>query len=291
MPVGYRAVAEAYRRAATSIEVADLTDHYGDGLEGFHSRFVPRVKRLIERLTDGAWDLTEHVAFAAGSDVDFMTHLVDAIASKERVALYPDDWWGFRVGSVHGENIAWDACGDAALACLCIPSVRNGHVTDGMRAFLNGAPANLWNLNLFPTLRPEERHGVAASLAPLLDRAVLSISFSRGFGMTASQLGLALVPKGHPYVARFETQWRWLTYFHNALAARAFLEVDLDALARVDAERRAWVARELERRGLPAIDTGTYYVRAFRAEGELAPHLAPLSRGNVVRLCFKPPQV
>jgi hypothetical protein len=52
----------------------------------------------------------------------------------------------------------------------------------------------------------------------------------------------------------------------------------------------AWVAEWLTARGLPALTSGSYYVRAFRPEGTLAPHLAPLMRDEVVRLCFKPPQ-
>jgi hypothetical protein len=42
-------------------------------------------------------------------------------------------------------------------------------------------------------------------------------------------------------------------------------------------------------RDLPALATGSYYVRSFRAEGAVAGHLAPLARDGVVRLCFKPP--
>ena len=118
---------------------------------------------------------------------------------------------------------------------------------------------------------------------------VLSISFSRGFGLTASQLGVVLVPAGHPLPRRFATQWNWFTYFHNALAARAFLALDLAELAAIDDARRAWVSRWLIERDLPALDTGSYYVRSFRAEGAVAGHLLPLARDGVVRLCFKPP--
>jgi hypothetical protein len=57
----------------------------------------------------------------------------------------------------------------------------------------------------------------------------------------------------------------------------------------VDDARRAWVRRWLAERGLPALDTGSYYVRAFRAEGAVADHLAPLCRDGIVRLCCKPP--
>jgi hypothetical protein len=39
-----------------------------------------------------------------------------------------------------------------------------------------------------------------------MPRALRSISFSRGFGLTASQLGVLLVPEGHPRVQRFENR-------------------------------------------------------------------------------------
>jgi hypothetical protein len=170
-----------------------------------------------------------------------------------------------------------------------VPSVRNGHVTEDMVGFLHGGDAALLNLNLFPTLPAAERRDVAARLAPLVPRSLLSISFSRGFGLTASQLGVLLAPEDHPLVRRFETQWNWFTYFYNAIAARAFLALDLAEVAAVDDARRAWVARWLAERELPAPDTGSYYVRSFRIDGEVAAHLAPLVRDDIVRLCFKPP--
>jgi hypothetical protein len=123
----------------------------------------------------------------------------------------------------------------------------------------------------------------------VLGKAVLSISFSRGFGLTASQLGVALVPRGHPYRKRFAASWEWFTYFFNGIAAKAFTALDLDAVAAVDAERRAWVGGWLQEHGLPSVDTGSYYVKAFRPEGELPDSLTPLARDGVVRLCFKPP--
>lgn len=226
------------------------------------------------------------------SDVDLITHLVEAVAARGTVALSPGDWWGFRVGATHDDRIRFTA--DAAevaasdLACLCVPSVRNGHLTEEMTAFLAAAPVQLLNLNLFPTLAPEERHAVATALAPVLPTALVSISFSRGFGLTASQLGVLLVPPGHPWADRYERQWEWSTFFHNALAARAFLHVDLDALAAVDASRRAWAAAWLADRGLPGVATGSYYVRALRPDGPVAEHLAPLVRDGRLRLCLKP---
>jgi hypothetical protein len=279
----------AYQAAAASLTADDLSQHYTRGLDWFHGVFAPHLRSVVEGLAGGAWDLSRHRAFAAGSDVDMMAHVVDAVAAGGRVALYPGDWFGFRVGSARPEAIVWDAAGAAALTCLCVPSVRNGHLTEDMAGFLAGGDAALLNLNLFPTLPAAERAAVAARLAPILPRALLSISFSRGFGLTASQLGVLLVPDDHPLLARFENQWQWFTYFHNALAARAFLALDLAAVAAVDDARRAWVARWLGERDLPALTTGSYYVRSFRAEGPLAPHLAPLARDGVVRLCFKPP--
>lgn len=243
---------------------------------------------MVEDLTGGAWDLSRHRAFAAGSDVDMMAHVVEAVATTGRVTVFPGDWFGFRVGSARPDAIAWSAAG-GGLGCLCVPSVRNGHITEDMAAFLEAGEAALLNLNLFPTLPVAERHAVAERLAPTLPRALLSISFSRGFGLTASQLGVLLAPADHPLVQRFETQWNWFTYFHNALAARAFLALDLGELAAIDDARRGWVRSWLTDRGLPALDTGSYYVRAFRAEGRVADHLAPLCRDGVIRMCFKPP--
>ena len=290
LPVGYEAGVEAYRTAAAALEVRDLTEHYTRGLGWFRGEFVPRLKGVLRELSGGAWDLSDFDAFAAGSDVDFMTHLVEAEAARREVCVYPGDWYGFRVGCSHPERILWEPDSAGRLACLCVPSVRNGHLTAEMVAFLEGAEACLLNLNLFPTLGAEERRGVAEALAGVLGKSMLSISFSRGFGLTASQLGVALVPRDHPFRRRYETAWEWLTYFHNALAARAFLVLDRKRLELVDGERRAWVATWLRERGLPALRTGSYYVRSFRAVGEIPERLAPLVRHGVVRLCFKPSQ-
>jgi len=83
----------------------------------------------------------------------------------------------------------------------------------------------------------------------------------------------------------------WFTYFFNALAARAFLRVNLADLQIVDDARRTWVANWLETHGLPSIPTGSYYVKAFACSGHLPAHIQPLTREGLVRLCFKPPQV
>jgi hypothetical protein len=290
LPVGYAAGVEAYRRAAAGLGTAELTGHYTCGLAFFHEEFVPYLKATLVGLSGGVWSLDDFDAFAAGSDVDFMTHLVEAVAAREPVYLYPGDWFGFRAGATQTDNLRWDGDSRGRLACLCVPSVRNGHLTDDMLGFLGDASACLLNLNLFPTLPAEERREAALGLAGVLDKAVLSISFSRGFGLTASQLGVALVHRDHPLRRRFATQWDWFTYFYNALAARAFMALDIPQVQEVDRQRRQWVREWLHRRELPVVETGSYYVKSFRVEGAVPERLRPLVRDDVVRLCFKPPQ-
>ncbi len=290
MPVGYAAGADAYRAAVAGLSAEDLSAHYTRGLEFFHETFVPELKQRLTALSGGAWNLADVVGYAAGSDVDFMTHVIEAVAARERVVLYPGDWFGFKVGSSHPENLVWDESGRSALACLCIPSVRNGHLTQEMVEFLEAAEACLLNLNLFPTLDAAERSGAAQALNGVLEKSLLSISFSRGFGLTASQLGVVLVHRDHPFRKRFATQWDWFTYFYNALAARAFLTLDTRQLEAVDQARREWVVAWLEQRGLPALRTGSYYVRSFRVVGAVPEDLKAVSRDGLVRLCFKPPQ-
>lgn len=288
--MGYAAGVEAYRQAVDQLTVRQLTDHYTDGLRFFAEEFVPCLKARLMALSGGVWQLDDFEAYAAGSDVDFMTHLVEAIAAREDVCLYPGDWHGFRVGSTQGARIRWTEESRGGLACLCIPSVRNGHLTEEMAGFLEDAAVCLLNLNLFPTLRAAERREVAARLAGVLPKSVLSISFSRGFGLTASQLGVFLVHRDHPYRRRFAAQWNWFTYFHNALAARAFLALSEECRAVVDEQRRQWVADWLGQHELPVVESGSYYVKSFRIDGSVLPALEPLRRGAVVRLCFKPPQ-
>jgi hypothetical protein len=291
LPVGYAAGVRAYQSAAGKLTAQQLTTHYSSGLRFFHDEFVPQLKKRLEMLTANVWSLDDYVAFAAGSDVDLMTHLVEAVAAQERVTLFPGDWYGFRVGCTQTDRIVWDASGEGALACLCVPSVRNGHVTEPMLDFLNSSDACLLNLNLFPTLSPLDREVVARGLLPVLPKSILSISFSRGFGLTASQLGVALVPRSHPFCQRFQQQWDWFTYFYNAIAADAFLEFDLDAAQEVDRLRAQWVQSWLDDRELPAVTTGSYYVKSFRVEGKLPEYFEPLRRDGIIRLCFKPPQI
>lgn len=247
---------------------------------------------MLSEMTGGVWDLDAWVAVAAGSDVDWMTHLVEAVAAAEGVSVYPGDWWGFSVGCTQDRGIAFSDDATGRLACVCLPSVRNGHLTEEMATFLESGEACLLNINLFPTLSERERIATAQRLLPVLPKSVLSISFSRGFGLTASQLGVALVHRDHPYVTRFARQWGWFSYFHNAIAARALMALDISAMRVVDDQRREAVRAWLEERGLPVVDSGTYYVKAFRPEGPIPEALRPLVRqgewGSVVRLCFKP---
>jgi hypothetical protein len=279
----------AYREAAAGLTARDLTEHYTAGLGWFRGEFVPYLKGVLRALSGGVWDLTDFEAFAAGSDVDFMTHLVEAVAAREEVCLYPGDWYGFQVGCTHPERVVWDRRSAGRLACLCVPSVRNGHLTEEMAGFLEESAACLLNLNLFPTLPAAERPAVAARLGGVLGKAVLSISFSRGFGLTASQLGVALVAPDHPYGRRYAAAWEWLTYFHNALAARAFQSLDLARIEQADRDRRAWVSAWVRERGLPLVETGSYYVKSFRPAEGIPERLRPLARDGLVRLCFKPP--
>jgi hypothetical protein len=218
-----------------------------------------------------------------------MTHLVSAVADNAPVTLYPGDWFGFRVGVADPRNIVSNADGGGALACLCIPSVRNGHVTPEMIRSLHRSDACLLNINLLPTLPASERHQVAHDLRSVLEKSVLSVSFSRGFGLTGSQLGMALVHRDHPLRRSYEIQRNWLTYFFNGIAARAFMELDIEAVARTDKARRVWVADWLIASGLPAVETGSYYVKSFRVTAPTPAAIGVLERGGLVRLCFKPP--
>jgi hypothetical protein len=288
LPVGYEAGVQAYQRVAQALTARDLSEHYTRGLDWFYESFVPTLMQRLQELSGGVWNLRGWHAYAAGSDVDLITHVVDGVASRGPVVLYPGDWHGFRVGAIHRHAIRWDNERGGALACLCVPSVRNGHLDEEMISFLLRSDAALLNLNLWPTLTASERARTAAGLLPVLPRSLLSISFSRGFGLTASQLGVLLVPPDHPLGAKFDEHWRWLTYFYNALAARAFLEVDPGRLQQVDDARRTWVNTWLAKRELPVVPSGSYYVKSFRVQGAIPEVLRPLVRDDIVRLCLKP---
>jgi hypothetical protein len=291
LPVGYEATAAAYRKAAGEINVADLSGHYSDGLTFFHERLVPHVKAVLHRLSGGEWDLRDYCAYGTGSDVDFMGHLLEATFPLREVAVYPGDWFGFKAGASQPDKVRFTASSRGALACMCIPSVRNGHFTEPMLEFLDAAEHCLLNLNLYPTLEPAERRLVAERLAPVLPKSLISISFSRGFALTASQLGVVLVHREHPMRRQFETQWNWYTYFFNYIAARAFLLLDLAEIERVDQQRREWVATWLRDRGMPVVDSGSYYVKSFQVTGDIRSEWSPLVRDGLLRLCFKPPMV
>lgn len=288
LPVGYDATAAAYRAAAADLTASDLTHHYTDGLRFFHDEFVPHVKGRLRELSGGAWDFSEFAAYAAGSDVDLMSHILEAGAPEKPIAIYPGDWFGFRAGLSDPERARFTPDSRGHLACLCVPSVRNGHLTAPMLEFLAEADTCLLNINLYPTLAADERRDCALALAPLLRKSILSISFSRGFALTASQLGVILVHRDHPLRARLEPQWNWFTYFFNAIAARAFLRLDVSALQAVDNRRRQWVSDWLAARGLPVVSSGSYYVKSFQIEGQVPESLAPLARDGLLRLCFKP---
>jgi hypothetical protein len=288
LPVGYESGVKAYRQAVAELTPRDLADHYTQGLAFFHEQFTPHLKRTLQALSGGVWCLDDFVAYAAGTDVDFMSHIIEAVAVNQRVALYPGDWYGFLVGSTQTANIHWNAEGGGELTCLCIPSVRNGHLTGDMLDFLASTPHSLLNLNLFPTLTPGERQAMSRQLLGRLERSLLSISFSRGFGLTASQLGVILVHRDHSYRRLYDRQWTWFTNFFNALAARAFMLMDHDELESVDDRRRTFVSSWLESHGLPVVSSGSYYVKSFQPIGTLPSYLAPLHRDGPLRLCFKP---
>ncbi len=288
LPVGYQATAAAYQSAIERIQAKTLSTHYTEGIEFFQNEFVPFLKKSLVQLS--GWDLHDYVAYAAGSDVDFMTHIIEAVAAENRVCLFPGDWYGFLVGASRQENIQWDINSQGAMACLCIPSVRNGHLTPDMFEFLERADTCLLNINLYPTLGEAERYAVASTLKPILSKSILSVSFSRGFGLTASQLGIILIHRDHPLRKRFDTQWRWFSYYFNAIAAQAYMALDLVELKRVDQERRQWVHHWLQERELPIVESGSYYIKSFRPQGAIPEKLAPLVRENILRLCFKPPQ-
>jgi len=270
------------------LSATHLSSHYTEGRAWLTDTFGPALVDRLRHLSGGQWDLQGWRVFAGGTDVDLITHLVEANAARGPVRLYPNDWYGFLVGGTHDDAVRFDAATPGDLACLCVPSVRNGHLSTEMVDFLERSPVQLLNINLFPTLAQPERTVVARTLRPFLPTAVLSVSFSRGFGLTAAQLGVVLVPPDHPWTSRYERQLEWFTLFYNAIAAHAFLAVDLDQLAAVDAERRLWASDWLSGRGLPDVLTGSYYVRSFRPDGPLAEHLRPLCRDGILRCCLKP---
>jgi hypothetical protein len=285
VPQGFRHAADAYRRACEDLTAADLSTHYTSGQEWLHDTFVPYVKEALHRLSGGVWDFRDYTAVAAGSDVDLMTHIINA--SEDPVVIYPGDWGGFHVGPSRETRFQRESPG--ALACVCVPSVRNGRFTEDMADFCRESRYPLLNLNLYPTLTPAERSETARLLKPCLDRALVSISFSRGFSLAASQIGLMLVHRDHPLLAKNRKAWEWFSYFYNAVGAHAFMALDLDAVERVHEVRRAEVAEWHRRTGMPYQASGSYYVKSFEVDGELPEVYKPLMiHDGLLRLCFKP---
>jgi hypothetical protein len=289
--VGYESVANAYRSATIGFTAKELTTHYSDGVEEFHASFVPYLKQKLSELSGWEWCFNDYVAYAAGSDVDMMGHIIEATSVREGVVLYPGDWYGFLVGSSHQQYIEWTNNSAGKMACLCIPSVRNGHFTEEMYKFLNMADSCLLNINLYPTLSKQERVDIARVLNTVLSKSIISVSFSRGFGMTTSQLGVILIHKDHPLRKRYDQSWSWYSYFYNRIATRTFMQVDIEALLAVDEKRRTEVFHWLEDHGLPVVKTGSYYVKSFMPEGRVPEYLEPLMREGLLRLCFKPRSV
>lgn len=288
LPVGYRNVAEAYKRSLNDLSAEYLTSHYTSGQEWFREIFTPYIKNTLSDLSGNEWNFDQYDSFAAGSDVDFMTHIVNTKSATEKVALYPGDWYGFIVGASFQENIKFTLDSRGKMACLCVPSVRNGQLSGEMYDFLDRADSCLLNINLYPTMSAEERFKIAQSLKPFLEKSIISISFSRGFGLTASQLGIILVHPNNPLRRKYDQQWNWFTYFYNSIAAKAFMNIDIAQLQKVDDMRRNWVFNWLENNSFPVVESGTYYVKSFRVKGEIPEYLKILCRNDLLRLCFKP---
>jgi hypothetical protein len=61
------------------VSLSQVASLYTRGLAFFHECFVPHLKSVLGELSGGVCDLADFVAYAAGSDVDFMTHLVEAV--------------------------------------------------------------------------------------------------------------------------------------------------------------------------------------------------------------------
>ena len=192
------------------------------------------------------------------------------------------------MGSAVPERLVWSIESSGCFSCICVPSVRNGHITEDMTRFLEHSRGCLLNINLFPTLGVGERHHVAKQLTSVLDKSMLVVSFSRGFGLTISQLGVLLVHRENTFLEPLKRQLDWFTYFYNRFAALAFQLVEPEGIQKVDDQRRRWVSDWLGVHGLPMVDSGTYYVKSFAVDAEI-PELHPLTRHGIVRLCFRPP--
>jgi hypothetical protein len=69
------------------VSLSQVASLYTSGLAFFHERLVPHLKRVRGELSGGVWDLADFVAYAADSDVDFMTHLVEAVSGRSAFGL------------------------------------------------------------------------------------------------------------------------------------------------------------------------------------------------------------
>ena len=218
-----------------------------------------------------------------------MTHLVEAVAAHGGSAC------SLATGSAFGRGYA---DGEPELgrlgpwrAGMPVRAVRAKRTPDGRDAGLPGwcsaMPLELEPLPDDRLRRAAHRRGVAASLAGpigLVDQLQPRVRPRR-----RRSFGVFLVHRDHPYRVRFETQWAWFTYFFNALVARASCCSTCPHSRRSTPRGGSGFLDWLENRGLPTIATGSYYVKSFRPIGEVPAILAPLQRGDLLRLCFKPP--
>ncbi len=255
LPVGYAAAADAYRTAVEGLTAESLSTHYTDGLTFFHETFVPALAGRITDLTGGVWDLSGHVAYAAGSDVDFMTHLVEAVAAR---GPPPSSW---ATGSASGSarrtrtrstgmppaEVPWPA--SASPRQRTAPDRGDDHISS-RRGRLSPQPEPVSNPG------PSGTSADGPRLLGLLNRSVLSISFSRGFRPYRLATRCALRTSRPSFAAGSPLNGTGSPIFHNALAARAFLAARPPRLESVDRLRRAHVADRLETRGLPSVATG-----------------------------------
>jgi hypothetical protein len=145
--------------------------------------------RLSVRWSSPAWRTSRPHRYTASERLDHTrsTH-VHQLSRVAREYELPDvgeivcqdgprgsDWFGFRVGVADPRNIAWNAEGNGALACLCVPSAHNRHVTPE----IDPVPSPVGRL-------PPERRHVAHDLRPVLEKSVLSVSFSRAASFALS---------------------------------------------------------------------------------------------------------
>ena len=233
----------------------DLAEHYTSGLAFFHERFVPHLKecaRRAKRRRLGPYRLRRlrrgfgrrfHDASGRGG-----RRARPRLPVPRRLVWLPsrsDSDGEPRLGRFGPRGAGMPV---RAVGAKWTPDPGNARLP----ARRSALPAEPESLSDHAGRRAARSCGGAS---PLLERAVLSISFSRGFGLTASQLGVFLLHRDHPYRMRFETQWAWFTYFFNALGgpcvhvarpARAggARRTAADLGARMDRESRIAVDRD-----------------------------------------------